>query len=183
MNKQMSKEQLLQLIKELKKDSGNFLGIMSEFGLAGIGATAAGTSAAILGSSVASIPIVTALTGFGLVVAAPFSLIAGATVAGGLATYGLVKLVKGSGFNQGKKEELLRTYENLLKELLRKETKVRTTNEEKSKFIVSLKDPISLDLILPEDAELLIKAIQNGDMSIEEGYKHISNIIRNTPIS
>jgi hypothetical protein len=178
----MSKKELLKLIKELREGKNGFLDIMAEFGLAGIGATAAGTTAAIMGSTVASIPIVTMLTGFGVVVAAPISLVAGASVAGGLATYGLVKLIKGSGFNKGKKEELLRYYENLYKDYERNETKGKTTDKEKSQFIVSLNDPISLDLISPEDAESLIKAIQNGDMSIKDGYKYISNIVNQVKI-
>ena len=48
-----------------------------------LGAGGAGAAALVLGETIASIPIITALTGFGMVVAAPVALVAGAAVVGG----------------------------------------------------------------------------------------------------
>jgi len=175
----MSKNQLLKMIHELKKDPDNLAGILGEFGIAGVGAVAGGAAAAILGATTASIPILTALTGATITVAAaPVVLVAGSAVAAGAAAYGLVKFVKGNGYNEGKRQELLRTYQDRLKEVEAKDRQNTLSDSDKSQFYLVLEEPLKLDLIDPKDAQSLIEAVQSGRMSLKDAYTYVQNIIK-----
>ncbi|MGA1265375.1 MAG: hypothetical protein ACO331_15965, partial [Prochlorothrix sp.] len=102
------KKKLLKLIEQLEKNPNDMGRILGEFGMAGIGAVGAGFAAAALGSSVAPIGFgISTLTGLGLVVAAPVTLVAGAAIAGGAAAYSVAKLVSNGGSQEGKQQEIL----------------------------------------------------------------------------
>lgn len=174
----MSKKQLIKMIQQLKKDPENLAGILGEFGIAGVGAVAGGAAAAILGTSAVSIPVVTALTGVTLLAAAPVALVAGSAVAVGAATYGVVKFIKGNGYDEGKRRELLRTYQERLKEVEAKDRQNTLSNSDKSKFYLVLEEPLKLDLISPQDAQALIEAVQSGKMSLKDAYSYVQNIIK-----
>ena len=104
--KKISKKQLLEAIKKLEENPNARHKILGEVGIAGMGAAGAGAAAAFFGAGVAPIPVVTALTGFGVVVAAPVALIAGAAVVGGVAAYGAVKLATSGAYDEGKRQEI-----------------------------------------------------------------------------
>lgn len=177
-SKKLNKKQLLKMIQELKKDPDDVVGILSGFGLAGVGAVAGGAAAAILGTGFASIPLVTAFTGIGLVVAAPVALVAGSAIVAGAATYGIAQVFKGSGYDEGKRQELLRTYQDSLKEVQAKERQDRLTKSDKSNFYIFLEKPLEFNLISPKDAQALIEAVQNGSMDIKDAYAYVGKIIK-----
>lgn len=177
--KQASKEQLLKMIKKLEKNPHDRIGILGEFGVVGIGAVGFGVTAATLGATTASIPLVTALTGISLTVAAaPLALVAGAAVVGGAAGYGITQLVKGGGYNAGKQAELLRAYQDRLRDIEAKERKNNLQDIDKTNFYIFLKEPLELSLISSEDAQALIAAVENGQMPLTDAYQFVGDILR-----
>lgn len=175
--KKPSKKDILEAIKRLEKNPNSRTKILGEIGVAGMGAAGAGALAAMLGAGVAPIPIITALTGFGMVVAAPVTLVAGAAVVGGAAAYGLTKLATSGAYDEGKREEIKQKLQDRLKEIETKEQKAKLTEENKNSFIIFLKEPLELDLITAEQAQDLIELIENGKMSLEEAYSYLEAII------
>jgi hypothetical protein len=178
--KSVSKKELLTMIGRLKKDPDDWSGIVSQFGLAGMGAVAGGAAAAVLGAGIAPIPSITALTGFGVVVAAPAALVGGAAVAGGAVAFGAAKLLKGSGYNAGKRNELLRNYQDQLREISIKERARTVKDRDKSEFCIFLEEPLKLNLISPQDAQKMIEAVQQGTISLTDAYNYIGAILKET---
>ena len=176
--KQASKQELLKMIKKLEKNPHDRIGILGEFGVAGIGAVAGGAAAAVFGATTVSVPLVTALTGISLVAAAPLALVAGAAVAGGAATYGVAQLVKGGGYTAGKQAELLRAYQDRLKDIEAKERKDNLQDIDKTNFYIFLKEPLELSLISSEDAQALIAAVENGQMPLIDAYQFVGDILQ-----
>ncbi len=172
-----TKKQLIETIEKFQNDPSDMLGSPADFLITALGASGFGSAAAFFGATTASIPIITAVTGIGMVVAAPVTLVAGAAFAGGAAIYGLSRIIKGDGYGDGKKQELLNRYEELLKETEAKERKANLSEEDKTKFYVSLKEPLSRDLISAEDVYKLMAAVNKGQMSITEAYRLIRKIV------
>ncbi|MBD2578178.1 hypothetical protein [Oscillatoria sp. FACHB-1406] len=175
--KKPSKEQLLKAIEKLEKNPGDRVGILADVGIAAFGAAGAGALAAVFGAGATSIPIVTALTGASLVVAAPVTLVAGAAVAGGAAIFGITRLIKGSGYSEGKRAEILSNLKDRLKEVEAKERQSSLSGDDKTGFYVFLKEPLQLELISPEDARQLMSAVESGQIPIKEAYQLLKNII------
>ncbi|MBD1876674.1 hypothetical protein H6F75_24610 [Nodosilinea sp. FACHB-131] len=178
--KKPNKKDILEAIDKLEKNPSARTKILGEMGVAGMGAAGVGALAAFFGASVAPIPIVTALTGFGMVVAAPVTLVAGAAIAGGAAAYGLTKLATSGAYDKGKQEEIKQKLKDRLKEFEVEEQKTKLTEENKNAFIIFLKEPLQLDLITAEQAQELIELIENGQMTLEEAYGLLNSIIEET---
>lgn len=176
-SKKPSKKDILDAISRLEKNPNSRTKILGEIGVAGMGAAGASALAAVFGAGVAPIPIITALTGVGMVVAAPVALVAGAAVAGGAAAYGLTKLATSGAYYQGKREEIKQKLQDRLKEIETEEQKSKLTEENKNSFIIFLKGPLELDLITAEQAQDLIRLVEKGEMSLEEAYKLLEEII------
>ena len=173
-----TKKQLIEIIERLQSDPDDKLGIFANIGITAFGAATAGGTAAFFGATTASIPIITAVTGISIAVAAaPVALVAGAAIAGGAALYGLSKVIRGDGYGEGKKQELLNRYEELLRETEAKERKAKLNEEDKTKFYVSLKEPLNRDLISAEDGYKLMAAVNKGQMSITEAYRLVRKIV------
>ena len=129
------------------------------------------------GAGVAPIPVVTALTGFGVVVAAPVALIAGAAVVGGVAAYGAVKLATSGAYDEGKRQEIKQNLKHRLQELEREENKAKLTVENSNAFIIFLKEPLQLNLITAEQAQEIIELVEKGQMPLKEAYNLLNDII------
>ncbi|MBD1814055.1 hypothetical protein NDA07_21835 [Microcoleus vaginatus DQ-U2] len=176
-NKTLTKEQILKAIEELEKNPDDKLGILGDVGITALGAIGAGVAVSAAGVTT-SIPIITAITGIGMVVAAPLGLVAGAALAGGAACYGVSRLIKGGGYNEAKKKELIQQLNEQLREV---ETKERASklgeSDKKTKFIVSLKEPVRLNLITPQDAQHLMRAVETGQMPIKEAINMVKAIV------
>jgi hypothetical protein len=173
-----TKKQILKAIEELEKNPHDKVKILGEAGITVLGAAGAGAIAAVVGTTTVSIPIITAVTGVGMVVAAPVGLVAGAAIAGGMAAYGLSQLVKSGGYMEGKTNQLIIQLKENISEVETKERKSRLTDDDKTKFHIFLKDPIKLDLISPQDAQDLIAAVENGRMPLKQAYFFVEDILK-----
>jgi hypothetical protein len=171
----LTKKELLKLIEELESQPNDRGEILGKIGVVTVGTVGAGAAAALFGSSVASIPIITALTGFGLAVAAPVALVAGAAVAGGAAMYGAAELLGGSW--EAKRAALLEGYYSRLKELEQKERTSGLTNQDKTNFYSFLKEPIKFGKISPSEAQELMKAVESGELSLKDAYHLIYSLL------
>lgn len=176
-SKKPNKKDILEAIDKLEKNPNSRTKILGELGVAGMGAAGVGALAAVFGAGVAPIPIITALTGVGMVVAAPVTLVAGAAIVGGAAAYGLTKLAASGAYDKGKQEEIKQKLKDKLKEIEVEEQKSNLTEENKNSFIIFLKEPLQLDLITAEQAQTLIELVEKGQMSLEEVYKLLGDII------
>lgn len=169
--KNISRKDLLRAIKQLEKNPNDRIKILGEVGIAGIGVVAGGGAAAVLGASTASIPVVTALTGVGIAVAAPAALVAGAAVAGGIATYGVVKLATGGAAQEAKRKEIKKRLEKQLHDIETQERKAKVTTPNKNGFIVFLKTPLEQNLITADQAQQMIELLEAGQLSLQEAYQ------------
>jgi len=176
-NKKISKKELLKAIKQLEKNPNDRVKILGEVGVAGVGAVGAGAVAAFVGASSTAIPIYTALTGAALTVAAPITLVAGAAVAGGLATYGVVKLVSGGAAQEAKRREIKKQLEKQLHDLEAQERKAELTISNKNDFIIFLKTPLEQNLVTAEQAQQLIDLVETGQVPLQEAYQLLKDIL------
>jgi hypothetical protein len=173
----LTKDQLLKIIEKLEKNPNDRVGILADIGVAALGAAGAGAAAAVLGTTTASIPMITALTGIGMVVAAPVALVAGAAAAGGAAVYGVSRLIKDGGFHEGKRNQLLNEYKEKLREVEAKERQSNFDEHDRTRFYSFLKEPLKHNLISPNDAQQLMQAVENGHISLSEAYKLVGQVL------
>lgn len=165
------------MLEQLKKNPKDKIGILGDVGITVLGAIGAGGAVAAAGTTV-SIPIITALTGIGMVVAAPVGMVAGAAVAGGAVAYGVSRLIKSGGFNEGKQKQLLNECEKRLRDIEAKERASSLEDNDKTRFHIFLEEPLKLDLISAEDAQGLIMAVENGQMSLHDAYHYVEDVIK-----
>lgn len=177
-----TKEQLIKTISQLEKNPSDKLGILGDIGIVGLGTTlglaSAGTLATAAGAT--AIPVLTTVgswVGITLVGATPVGWVVGAAVAGGAAAYGVSRLVKGGGYMEGKKQELLKKYKEERRDIEAKERASKVGEKEKNRFHVLLKEPLELDLISAKDAHDLMRAVETGQMPLTEAYQLVQDII------
>jgi len=182
-NQTPSKEEILKAIERLEKNQDDKVGILTELGITAVGAVGAGATAAALGTTTAAIPIVTALTGIGMVVAAPVTLVAGAAIAGGAAFYGAAQLLKDSGSQDGKRKEILNQYRERLKDIEAKERSAKLNEDDKTQFYLFLKEPLKHGLLSVEDAHQLMQAVENGSLSLSDAYRLIGDLLSENPVN
>jgi hypothetical protein len=173
-----TKEELIQLIEKLERNPNDIIGIIADAGITVLGVAGGGATAALFGATTTSIPIITALTGISLFMAAPVTLIAGAAIAGGAAAFGVSRLIKDGGFHEGKHQQLLNELNENLKEIELKERKSSLNEQDKIKFYSFLKEPINHQLISPDDAHKLIEFVNTGRIPLREAYKLMEQIIK-----
>jgi hypothetical protein len=175
----VTKEKLIETIEKLESNPNDTVGILADVGITALGAAGAAAAAVALGTTTVSIPIITSLTGIGLFVAAPLALIAGAAVAGGAAVYGVSRLIKDGGFHEGKRMHLLNEYQEKLRELEVEERRSKfDESNNKTRFYSFLKEPLTYDLISPDDAHKLMQEVENGRTSLSEARKLIGDILQ-----
>ncbi|MEG5042026.1 MULTISPECIES: hypothetical protein [unclassified Microcoleus] len=168
-NKTPTKEQILKSIEQLKKNPHDKLGILADIGIGVVGAAGAGAAVAAFGG----VPVL-----FGLwVVAPPVGLVVGGAALGAAALVGVKRIFDGN-FDQGKQAEILKNLEEQLKDIEAKETAYNLKDSDKTKFIVSLKEPVRLDLISPKDAQDLIRAVESGQIAIKEAIKMVEDVVK-----
>ncbi len=73
---------------------------------------------------------------------------------------------------------MLKQLQEQLREVEAKERTSKLGESDKTKFIVSLKEPLRLNLITPEDAEKLIKAVENGQMPLKDAIKIVKDLVK-----
>jgi hypothetical protein len=176
-NQEFTEEELIKRIEELKNNPNDRVGLIADAGVAALGAGGAGAAAAVLGETIASIPIITAVTGFGVVIAAPVALVAGAAVVGGATVYGVSRFIKDGGFHEGKRKQLLNEYEEQLREVQAKKRRSNIDEHDKTRFNLLLKEALTNNLISPDDAQQLTQSVENGYISISEACELVEQIL------
>jgi hypothetical protein len=115
--------------------------------------------------------------GLSLLGATPVGWVVGTAAAGGAIAYGVSRLTKGGGYNEAKQAEILKQLKEQLREVETKERASKLGESDKTKFIVSLKEPIELNLITPQDAQDLIRAVESGQIPIKEAINMVKAIV------
>lgn len=181
-DKNLTKEQLLKAIEELQNNPTDKVGILADVGIAGVGAVlgvaGAGTLATAVGAT--SIPVLTTVgswVGLTLVGATPVGWFVGTAAAGAAVAYGVSRLVKGSGYDEGKTKQLIVQSKEKLKELEVKERASSVGDNDKTEFHIFLKEPVRLDLISPKQAQDLITTVESGQLPLKEAYELVQEVI------
>ncbi|MBD2261151.1 hypothetical protein [Pseudanabaena sp. FACHB-2040] len=177
--RKLSKEEILKLIAQLKKDPGAKYRLLADLGITTAGMAGAGAVAALAGAS--TVPVgfgITALTGATIAVAAPVALVAGVAVAGGVAAFGVTQAVRFKARQRGQREQMIRQLEEMLRDVNYAETKAKATESDKTKFILILEEPVKLNLISPEDASDLIQLVEHGQITLFEAYRLVKDILK-----
>ncbi|MEG4802410.1 hypothetical protein QUB63_15010 [Microcoleus sp. ARI1-B5] len=170
-NKTVTKEQILKAIEELEKNPHDKLGILADVGIGVVGAGAAGAAVAAFGGQAIF---------FGLIaVAPPVGLVVGGAALGAAALVGAKRIFLDGTFNEGKQAEILKQLKKQLSEIEAKEgeSKLKLEDSDKTKFIVSLKEPVRLNLITPQRAHDLMRAVESGQIPITEAIKMVHAIV------
>jgi len=168
-NKSVNKEQILKAIEQLEKNPNDKLGILADIGIGVVGAGAAGAAVAAFGG--------TSIL-FGLIaVAPPVGLVVGGAALGAAALVGAKRIFFDGTFNEGKKAELLQQLKEQLREVETKERASKLGESDKTKFIVSLKEPVRLNLITPKEAQDLMRAVESGQIPIKEAINMVKAIV------
>ena len=168
-NKTLTKEQILKAIEQLEKNPHDKLGILADIGIGVVGAGAAGAAVAAFGG--------TSIL-FGLIaVAPPVGLVVGGAALGAAALVGAKRIFFDGTFNEGKKAEMLQQLKEQLREVETKERASKLGESDKTKFIVSLKEPVRLNLISPQDAQHLMRAVETGQIPIKKAINMVKAIV------
>lgn len=178
----VSKEQLIQLIRDLEKRPNDKVRILGDAGItvigAGLGVAAAGTLATVAGAtSIAGLTTAAGWVGLTVVGATPAGWIIGSAAAAGAVAYGVSRLIRNGGLAEGRKAELLQTYRE---EVLRAEAKERTGSiqaDDRTRFVLSLRELIDKNVIPPLNAFRLIEQIEQGRISISQGFALIQGLL------
>lgn len=174
----LSKEQIINTIEKLEKNPNDKVAILTDIGVGAAGAVGAGIGAALLGSS--TVPVL-----FGLItipVAAPLLVVFGGATLGVAALVGAKKFLFDGTFTEGKQSQMLIKLKEDLREVEAKERVSKLGDSDKTKFIVSLKEPVTLNLISPKDAQDLIQAVENGQISLKDAIKMVEDVIKSAKI-
>ncbi|MEP6516491.1 hypothetical protein [Microcoleus vaginatus] len=168
-NKTLTKEQILKAIEQLEKNPHDKLGILADIGIGVVGAGAAGAAVAAFGG--------TSIL-FGLIaVAPPVGLVVGGAALGAAALVGAKRIFFDGTFNEGKKAEMLQQLKEQQREVEAKERASKLGESDKTKFIVSLKEPVRLNLISPKEAQDLMRAVETGQIPIREAINMVKAIV------
>lgn len=173
-NKSLTKEQILKAIEQLEKNPNDKLGILADIGIGVVGAGAAGAAVAAFGG--------TSIL-FGLVaLAPPVGLVVGGAALGAAALVGAKRIFFDGTFNEGKQAEMLKQLKEQQREIETKERASKLGDSDKTKFIVSLKEPVRLNLISPQDAQNLMRAVESGQMPIKEAIKMVQAVVESAKL-
>ena len=169
-NKTPTKEQILKSIEQLEKNPHDKLGILADIGIGVVGAAGAGAAVAAFGGTSVL---------FGLIaVAPPVGLVVSGAALGAAALVGVKRMLFDGTFDDGKKAEMLENLKQQARDIEAKERASNLQDSDKTKFIVSLKEPVRLDLISPQDAQDLIRAVESGKIAIKEAIKMVEDVVK-----
>lgn len=169
-NKTPTKEQILKSIEQLEKNPHDKLRILADIGIGVVGAAGAGAAVAAFGGTSVL---------FGLwAVAPPVGLVVGGAALGAAAFVGVKRMLFDGTFDDGKKAEILKNLKEQQRDIEAKERASKLEDSDKTKFIVSLKEPVRLNLISPKDAQDLISAVERGQIAIKEAIKMVEDVVK-----
>lgn len=179
----LTKEQLLNTIDNIKKNPNDRGRILGDAGITilsgGLGAAAAGTAASAMGAtSIFGLTAAAKVIGITLASATPIGWVLGASVAGAAAAYGITRMIRGGGISEGKRNELLLQYQQQLKDVEAKERAGSISGDDKTNFIVSLRELIEKDVIAPEKASQLIELVEQGRIPISQAVSIVQDLLQ-----
>ena len=178
----VTKEQLLKLICELEKEPNDKIRIMGDAGItlvgAGLGVAAAGAVATVSGAtSIAGLTTAASWVGLTVIGATPVGWIIGSAAAAGAAAYGVSRLIRGGGLAEGRKAELLQSYREAAQSAEAKERAGSINEEDRTQFILSLRELIDKNAIPPTNAFRLIEQIEHGRITLSQGFTLIQGLL------
>lgn len=179
----LTKERLLQLIDDIKQKPNDRGRILGDAGVTiltgGLGAAAAGTAASATGAtSIFGLTALAKLAGITLVSSTPIGWVLGASAAGAAAAYGISRMIRGGGISEGKRKELLLQYQQQLKDVEAKERAGSISGDDKTDFIVSLRELIEKDVITPEKASQLIELVEQGRIPLSQAVSIVQDLLQ-----
>ncbi|NBD31967.1 MAG: hypothetical protein GVY17_03075 [Cyanobacteria bacterium] len=174
-----TKQQLIDAIGKMEKNPSQKAEILGNLGIATVGGVGGGAAAAFLGSSSVAIPLVTALTGATITVAAAPVFIGAGAIVGVGAMIGATQLAKNTGKHEGKRQEILREVKEKLREFEKKERSKTVTEDDKIKLYSELRKAMSLkkNPMSKEDAAEIMNGVETGKISLEEAYRIIKDLL------
>lgn len=180
---QAGKKKLVKEIDDLEKNPDDRVRILGDIGVGavgvGLGGAAAGTVAGMAGAT--AIPVVTTAAswiGVSVVAATPVGWVVGAAFAGGLLAHGCARLIRNGARIEGKKKEMLQSYQEKLRVILIKERLGSITDDDRSQFRNSLKQLLMSKLIEPDDAQQLLHGVEHGLIPISEAYAIMDDLFK-----
>ncbi|MDF0552066.1 hypothetical protein [Kamptonema sp. UHCC 0994] len=109
-------------------------------------------------------------------------MVVGGAALGAAALVGAKRIFFDGTFNEGKQAEMLKQLKEQQREIETKERASKLGDSDKTKFIVSLKEPVRLNLISPKDAQDLMRAVESGQMSIKEAIKMVQAVVESAKL-
>lgn len=178
----VTKEQLLKLIDEIEKNPNDQARILGNSGITligvGLGAAAAGTLAAAAGAtSIAGLTTAASWVGLTVVAATPVGWIIGSAAAAGAVAYGVSRLIRGGSLAEGRKAELLQGYREAARNVEAKERAGRIAAEDRTRFIISLRELIDRNAIPPTNAFRLIEQVELGRIPLTQAFTLIQGLL------
>jgi len=179
----VTKEQLIQAIDNIRKNPNDRVRILGDAGVTiltgGLAAAAAGTAASAMGAtSIFGLTAAAKVIGITLASATPIGWVLGVSVAGAAAAYGITRVIRGGGISEGKRNELLLQYQQQLKDVEAKERAGSISGDDKTNFIVSLRELIEKDVIAPEKASQLIELVEQGRIPISQAVSIVQDLLQ-----
>lgn len=172
-----TKEQLVKMIDELEKNPKDKIRIIGDTGIilvsAGLGATMAGSLASAVGATTAI-----SLFGWTVVAATPIGWVIGYAIAVAAVVYRISRLIHGGGKSEGSKLQLLHKYREDIKNIEAKEKSGNIADsDDRTDFILSLRELIDKNMILPDKAFKLIEQVEQGRISISQASTLIQDLL------
>lgn len=182
----VTKQQLIKMINELEKNPDDKLRILGDAGVTlvgiGLGAAAAGTLATAAGAtSIFGLTTVAGWLGISAVAATPVGWVIGAAALGGAVAYGVSRMIHGGGLSEGRKLELLQQYREDARAIEAREQAGNITEDDKTRFIISMRELIAKDAITPEKAKALIEHVENGRIPLTQAFQLMQSLLIEKP--
>ncbi len=170
----VSKERLLQLIDELKNNLNDKIRVLGEVGIVSVSAS---------GAHLASVAAVAGIKSvFDLSVAAQFfgwipalfltglslTLLIGFASGLGLLGYALANMVRSGSVAEGHKAALLEKYRIQVKDIEAAEQSTSITDDDRTKFIISLRELVNADVIPIASVFRIIEMVEAGRMPLSQ---------------
>lgn len=179
----VSRKQLLKLIDELENSPRDKLRILGDAGVtaigAGLGAAAAGSLATAAGvTSIFGVTTALSWVGVAAVAATPVGWIIGGAAVAGAVVYGFSRMIRGGGMAEGRKSELLQQYREDARTIEAKERAGTIVSEDRTRFILSMRELIDKDAIPPETAFKLIEQVEQGRIPLTQAFSLIQSLLK-----
>ncbi len=179
----VTKKQLIDMIDKLQKNPHDKIRILGDTGITvlgvGLGAAAAGTLAGAAGAtSILGLTTVASWLGVTAVAATPVGWIIGSAAAAGAAAYCVSRIIHGGGLSEGRKFELLQKYMDQKNNMEAKERLENITTEDRTQFILFMREPIDKNVISPDKAKKLITFVEEGRIPLSQAYSLIHDLLQ-----